>query len=80
MLAGCVVGSDESDYARRLEAWRALTGRADSPELAGTVEQVSEKLRDYASVGVDRVMLQHLVHEDSEMVPLLGEVAQALPG
>ena len=78
MLAGCVVGSNESDFARRLEAWRALTGRADSPELAGTVTQVTEKLRDYASVGVDRVMLQHLVHEDTEMVPLLGEVAQML--
>jgi len=78
MLAGCVVGSDESDYARRLEAWRALTGRADSPELAGTVEQVTETLRDYGAVGVDRVMLQHLVHEDTEMVPLVGEVARML--
>jgi alkanesulfonate monooxygenase SsuD/methylene tetrahydromethanopterin reductase-like flavin-dependent oxidoreductase (luciferase family) len=80
MLAGCVVGSDGTDYARRLEAWRALTGRTDSPQLAGTVEQVTEKLRDYASVGVDRVMLQHLVHEDVEMVSLLGEVARALSG
>jgi alkanesulfonate monooxygenase SsuD/methylene tetrahydromethanopterin reductase-like flavin-dependent oxidoreductase (luciferase family) len=80
MLAGCVVGCDESDYARRLKEWRDLTGRADSPELAGTVEQVTDKLLEYASVGVDRVMLQHLVHEDVGMVPLLGEVAQALTG
>jgi alkanesulfonate monooxygenase SsuD/methylene tetrahydromethanopterin reductase-like flavin-dependent oxidoreductase (luciferase family) len=78
MLAGCVVGTDESDYVRRLEDWRALTGRGDTPEVSGTVEQVTEKLSDYASVGVDRVMLQHLVHEDTEMVPLLGEVARAL--
>ena len=78
MLAGCVIGADKSDYTRRLEEWRALTGRTDSPEVAGTVEQVTDKLRDYASAGVDRVMLQHLVHEDVEMVSLLGEVAQGL--
>jgi alkanesulfonate monooxygenase SsuD/methylene tetrahydromethanopterin reductase-like flavin-dependent oxidoreductase (luciferase family) len=78
MLAGCVLGADESDYRRRLREWRAFTGRDDAPELAGTVEQVTEALRSYESVGVDRVMLQHLVHEDVEMVPLLGEVAKAL--
>ena len=39
---------------------------------------MTEKLRDYASVGVDRVMLQHLVHEDTEMVPLLGELVRTL--
>ncbi len=80
VMAGCVVGSDERDYRERLRAWRAVTGRDGSPELAGTVEQVSEALRDYASVGVDRVMLQHLVHEDVEMVALLGEVGRAVAG
>jgi hypothetical protein len=29
-------------------------------------------------VGVERVMLQNLVHEDVEMVSLLGEVASRL--
>jgi hypothetical protein len=39
---------------------------------------VSETLGRYASAGVDRAMLQHLVHEDVEMVTLLGDVARAL--
>jgi alkanesulfonate monooxygenase SsuD/methylene tetrahydromethanopterin reductase-like flavin-dependent oxidoreductase (luciferase family) len=78
MLAGCVVGHASSDFRQRLRAWREFTGRDDEPLLAGTVEQVCESLRDYASAGVDRVMLQHLVHEDIEMVALLGEIAAAL--
>jgi alkanesulfonate monooxygenase SsuD/methylene tetrahydromethanopterin reductase-like flavin-dependent oxidoreductase (luciferase family) len=78
MLAGCVVGEGESDARRRLEAWRAFTGRDDSPELAGTVDEVVETLAAYEAVGVTRVMLQHLVHGDVEMVALLGEVARGL--
>jgi len=35
-------------------------------------------LRDYEAAGVERAMLQHLVHDDIEMVALLGELARAL--
>jgi len=78
MLAGCVLGADATDYARRLAEWRAFTGRSDAPELAGTVEQVHETLCRYKAAGVERVMAQHLVHTDLEMVPLLGELARTL--
>jgi alkanesulfonate monooxygenase SsuD/methylene tetrahydromethanopterin reductase-like flavin-dependent oxidoreductase (luciferase family) len=78
MLAGCVVGRDASEFQRRLQAWREFTGRDDAPLLAGTVDEVCDALRSYARVGVDRVMLQHLVHEDVEMVALLGDIALAL--
>lgn len=78
MMAGCVLGADESDYRRRLREWQQVAKRDDSPELAGTVEQVSEALGRYRAVGVERVMLQHLVHEDTEMVGLMGAVARAV--
>ena len=52
-----------------------MTGSEDLPPLSGTVDEVAARLREYQAVGVDRAMLQHLVHEDLEMVPLLGEVA-----
>jgi alkanesulfonate monooxygenase SsuD/methylene tetrahydromethanopterin reductase-like flavin-dependent oxidoreductase (luciferase family) len=78
MLAGCVVGRDASEFQGRLQAWREFTGRDDAPLLAGTVDEVCDALRNYARVGVDRVMLQHLVHEDVEMVALLGDIALAL--
>ena len=37
-----------------------------------------EALMEYRRAGVERVMLQHLHHEDVEMVALLGEVSAAL--
>ena len=38
----------------------------------------AERLEGRQAVGVERAMLQHLVHEDVEMVTLLGDVARAL--
>ena len=79
MMIGCVVGRDRADANERLAAWRALTGDdGGSPGLAGTVDEVVELLRAYADVGVERSMLQHLVHEDVEMVAVLGELAAEL--
>jgi alkanesulfonate monooxygenase SsuD/methylene tetrahydromethanopterin reductase-like flavin-dependent oxidoreductase (luciferase family) len=78
MLADCIVADDEADLRDRLTTWRRFTGRADAPRLAGTVEQVADTLRTYRSAGVERVMLQHLAHDDLDMIPRLGELARAL--
>jgi len=79
MMAGCVVGRDEAEMRDRLAAWQERTGRtSESPQLCGTVEQVAEQLHAFEQAGVERAMLQHLVHEDVEMVGVLGEVAAGL--
>ena len=78
MMIGCVVGRDRADTDERIAAWRALTGQDGSPGIAGTVDEVVAQLRAYEAAGVERTMLQHLVHEDVEMVAVLGEVAAAL--
>jgi hypothetical protein len=39
---------------------------------------VAESLRGYEAAGVERAMLQHIVHEDVDMVGVLGELAAAL--
>ena len=77
MMIGCVVGRDEAEV-RRPSRTAARADRRDRQPLTGTVEQVAEALREYEAVGVERAMLQHLVHEDVEMVGLLGELAAAL--
>jgi alkanesulfonate monooxygenase SsuD/methylene tetrahydromethanopterin reductase-like flavin-dependent oxidoreductase (luciferase family) len=41
--------------------------------VLGTVEEAIERLRELEALGVERIFLQHLVHEDVEMVRLLGE-------
>ena len=72
MMIGCVVGRTDDDVRRRLERHR------DPPPIAGTVDQVVEQLRAYEAVGVERAMLQHLMHDDVEMVNVLGDVAARL--
>ena len=47
-------------------------------ELKGGADELDEQLRAYADVGVERVMLQHLEHEDVERVAVLGDVASRL--
>jgi alkanesulfonate monooxygenase SsuD/methylene tetrahydromethanopterin reductase-like flavin-dependent oxidoreductase (luciferase family) len=69
---------DAADLAERLERRRRVTGDPDPPQIAGTVDQVVEALRGYEAAGVERVMLQHLEHEDVAMVALLGAVAAAV--
>jgi alkanesulfonate monooxygenase SsuD/methylene tetrahydromethanopterin reductase-like flavin-dependent oxidoreductase (luciferase family) len=46
--------------------------------LAGSRVDLVDGLREYESVGADRVMLQHVVHDDLDVVAALGEVAAAL--
>jgi alkanesulfonate monooxygenase SsuD/methylene tetrahydromethanopterin reductase-like flavin-dependent oxidoreductase (luciferase family) len=77
MMTGCVVGRDQADLKERLSAFQALTGN-DTPAISGTLDEVVETLRAYEAAGVERAMLQHLVHEDVEMVAVLGELAAAL--
>ena len=49
--------------------------------MAGTPDEVVERLGALAEAGVERVYLQHLVHGDTEMVDLIGEaVVPALAG
>jgi len=47
-------------------------------KVEGSAEELEERLRAYEAVGVDRVMLQHLEHEDLERVTELGELAARL--
>jgi F420-dependent oxidoreductase-like protein len=71
MMIGCVIGADEGevrDRARQL-------GDAAEGALSGTVEQIAERLAAYEEVGVERVMLQHLLHRDLDAVALMGKLA-----
>ena len=77
MMTGCVAGRDDEDLRRRLAAYRDVAGN-EAPPLAGTVDELADRLREFERAGVERVMLQHLVHEDVEMVHVLGELATRL--
>ena len=78
MLIGAAIGRDEAEAQDRLRAWTDFTSLGGPPALVGTVEQVAQTLRGYEAVGVERAMLQHLVHDDVDMLPLLGDLAREL--
>ena len=47
--------------------------------VVGTVDEVAARLQKLETAGVERIFLQHLAHDDVEMVRLLGaEVAPAV--
>jgi F420-dependent oxidoreductase-like protein len=81
LMAPCCVGCDYQEALARVRRRLERSGRDDDPSdllgqdnvLAGTVEQVVARLREYADAGVERVFLQHLDHADLDMVRLIGE-------
>jgi alkanesulfonate monooxygenase SsuD/methylene tetrahydromethanopterin reductase-like flavin-dependent oxidoreductase (luciferase family) len=85
LMTGCIVGRDRGEVERRAAAVAKRTGLEpidliESPRtIAGTVDQVVARIREYGEVGVERVYLQHLDHTDVEMVELIGtEVVPAV--
>ena len=82
LMTGWLAGSDRADLldrAGRLAEWRGADGGGESflrslPEswLTGTLEEIAESLRELAEAGVERVMLQHLLHRDVDAVALIG--------
>jgi len=78
LMTQCVVGRDRAEVDERLrrlgrEPWRP------EASLIGPVEEVARRLREYEQASVTRVMCQHLLHEDLDMVALLGrELAPAV--
>jgi F420-dependent oxidoreductase-like protein len=80
LMTTFVVGTDRG---RLLERVRAMLGDRDiAPEewlesrrdaaIAGTVDEVIERLRVLEDAGVRRVFLQHLVHDDLDTIRLVG--------
>jgi F420-dependent oxidoreductase-like protein len=83
MMVFTLVGEDRRELESR--AAQLLKQRGDSTEpaawlasqgpdrLAGTTDWVLERLADYAEAGVQRVMMQHLLHDDLEALALIGK-------
>ena len=79
LMTGAVVGRDEAELEDRVRRFQEVRGRpGDTPHVTGTLEQAVERLREYERAGVERIMLQHLDHEDVDMVDVLGELARAV--
>jgi F420-dependent oxidoreductase-like protein len=89
LMTGYVVGADRDDLRARAQGVMDTARAGGDPEaflrerrdgwVTGTVAEAVGRLQELSEAGVERVMLQHLVPEDLEMVELLGrQVAPAV--
>lgn len=90
LMTGWLVGRDRAELrerATRLARWQGAAGDdadafiASLPEawIVGTVDEALEQLSELEAAGVERVMAQHLLHEDIDAIAVLGEdVVRAL--
>ena len=89
VMTGCIVGTDRAELLDRVgRAMARMQADGDPAQFVrdrgdvmvlGTVDEVVARLRGLEEAGVDRIFLQHLAHDDVEMVRLLGaEVAPAV--
>lgn len=79
LMTGFLTGRDEAELLDRSARLALRRGEDDDalealPEswLVGTPEQIVEQLKELEAAGVERVMLQHLLHEDLDAVELIG--------
>jgi F420-dependent oxidoreductase-like protein len=82
LMTTCVVGRDEDEVARRLEAAREIAGPdwADqvSNWLVGTPTQIASQARALGEARIERLFLKLLTHRDVDAVALIGDVAEKL--
>ena len=82
LMTAAIVAEDDAVLQQRIARVEAVTGGDSTPEevrrmieeasIVGTVDQVVERLQELEAAGVERIMLQHLAHDDLEMVSLIG--------
>jgi F420-dependent oxidoreductase-like protein len=83
VMTACFLGADEDEVLDRIRTFQAIRGDDTDARtflserrdrwLAGTVEEVAERIEELRAVGVTRVFLQHLNHGDDDMVTLIGD-------
>jgi F420-dependent oxidoreductase-like protein len=81
IMTGLLVGADESELRARARRLGERIGTAgdqllsDRPSgwIVGTVDRAVEQLAALSEAGVTRVMCQHLLHDDLDVLGLIGE-------
>jgi F420-dependent oxidoreductase-like protein len=79
LMTGLVAGRDVEEYRGRTE--RLVERSGNGPEegwVTGTADEALDQLRALRDAGVDRVMLQLLLHDELDQIALIGELAREL--
>jgi F420-dependent oxidoreductase-like protein len=86
LMVPWLTGADAADLqqrAERLAAWRGTDAQSLIDEFSevgvvGTPDAAITRLRAYRDAGIDRIMLQHLLHDDLAAIALLPRLAAGL--
>jgi F420-dependent oxidoreductase-like protein len=83
VMTACFLGADRAEAVERVRRFLAVRGDETDPAvlldersdrwLAGSVDEVAARIEELREIGVTRLFLQHLNHDDDEMVALAGE-------
>jgi alkanesulfonate monooxygenase SsuD/methylene tetrahydromethanopterin reductase-like flavin-dependent oxidoreductase (luciferase family) len=84
IMTGCLLGEDRAELRDRAARLMERSGRDGDVDdwlegladtwVVGTLDEASQRLAAYAEVGVERVMLQHQLHDDLDMVRLMARL------
>lgn len=82
VMTGCLVGRDAEQLRARRERLAAEHGQDPADGwVTGTLDEAAERLSELRDAGVDRVMLQLLLHDDLDQIAIIGrELAPAVRG
>jgi len=83
VMTACFVGETTADVVDRVARFLAIRGGDADPQaliaersdrwLVGTVDEVAARIEGLRALGVTRVFLQHLNHDDDAMLALVGD-------
>ena len=83
VMTSCFLGETSADVLDRVGRFQSIRGDDTDAEavvrerrdrwLVGTVDEVAERIEELRALGVTRVFLQHLNHDDDAMVALVGD-------
>jgi len=81
VMTACFLGETDAEVRDRVARFLAIRGDDTDPEsliaerrdrwLVGTVAEVAARIDELRELGVSRVCLQHLNHDDDAMVSLM---------
>ena len=83
-MTGCLIGEDDAEVRDRAARLMELSGQDGDLDtyldglrdawVVGTLDQAAERVVAMEEAGLDRVMLQHQLHDDLDMVALVARL------
>ncbi len=89
LMTWFVLGRTEDEYRAKVERARSFeddpapideyVAEVEADWIVGTPDRAAARLREYAEAGVQRIVLNHHLYDDIEMLELVGDLMRELP-